>query len=164
MSNQTATLAASRTEMTELLLPNETNNLGRALGGTVLHWMDLCAAMAAMRFTGRQCVTASMDHTDFLAPIDLGEVVELSAYVFRTGRTSLDCRVSVHAEDPKGGETNRRKTTTSFFTFVALDESGHPTEVPELVCETQTEEALREKAVEEQREQLAAVADRLQDD
>jgi len=164
MSNPTASLAGSRTEMTQLLLPNETNNLGRALGGTVLHWMDLCAAMAAMRFSGRQCVTASMDHTDFLSPIDLGEVVELSAYVFRTGRTSLDCRVSVHAEDPKGGETNRRKTTTSFFTFVALDGEGRPTEVPELVCETEAEEALREKAIEEQRDQLATVAARLEDD
>lgn len=164
MSDSTASLAASRTEMTELLLPNETNNLGRALGGTVLHWMDLCAAMAAMRFSGRQCVTASMDHTDFLSPIDLGEVVELSAYVFRTGRTSLDCRVSVHAEDPKDGETTRRKTTTSFFTFVALDGDGTPTEVPKLVCETEAEEALRKKAIEEQRDQLASVAARLQDD
>jgi acyl-CoA hydrolase len=163
MSNATATLATSRTEMTELLLPNETNNLGRALGGTVLHWMDLCAAVASMRFSGRQCVTASMDHTDFLSPIDLGEVVELSAYVFRTGRTSLDCRVSVHAEDPKS-EGERRKTTTSFFTFVALDEDGRPTEVPELVCETEAEEALRRKAIDEQREQLATVVARLEDD
>jgi acyl-CoA hydrolase len=162
MARPTATLDSSRTEMTELLLPNETNNLGRALGGTVLHWMDLCAAMSAMRFSGRQCVTASMDHTDFLSPIDLGEVFELSAYVFRTGRTSVDCRVSVHAEDPKGGRTNRRKTTTSFFTFVALDEEGKPTEVPKLVCGSDESQALREKAIEEQREQLAAVAERLE--
>jgi acyl-CoA hydrolase len=160
---RSTTLESSRTQMTELLLPNETNYLGRALGGAVLNWMDLCAAVSAMRFTGRQCVTASMDHVDFLSPIDLGEVAEVNAYVFRTGRTSLDIRVSVHAEDPRGG-TNRRKTTTSFFTFVAVDEEGQPTEVPTLECPTEAEEELRARAVAEQREQLAAVAERVQED
>jgi acyl-CoA hydrolase len=148
--------------MTEILLPHQTNNLGRALGGAVLNWMDLCAAIAAMRFTGRQCVTASMDHVDFLSPIDLGEVAEIDAYVFRTGTTSVDVRVSVHAEDPRGGE-GRRQTTTSFFTFVALDDDGRPTAVPELECPTEAETDLRARAVAEQRDQLAAVAERVQE-
>jgi acyl-CoA hydrolase len=155
-----ATLEDSYTEMTELLLPNDTNNLGRALGGAVLHWMDICAAIAAMRFSGRQCVTASMDHVDFLAPIDLGEVALLEAYVFNTGRTSLDVRVDVRAEDPREG--NSRPTTTSFLTFVALDEAGKPTAVPDLECPTESEEALRERAVDLRREQLADVSDRLE--
>lgn len=157
----TATLADSHTEMTELLLPNDTNNLGRALGGAVLHWMDVCAAIAAMRFSGRQCVTASMDHVDFLSPIDLGEVAVVEAYVFDAGRSSLDIRVDVSAEDPKSGESPRR-TTASFFTFVALDEDGRPTEVPELTCPTDAESDLRARAVEQRREQLAEVRDRLE--
>lgn len=155
------TLADSRTEMTEMLLPNETNALGRALGGAVLHWMDICGAIAGMRFAGRQCVTASMDNVDFVSPIDLGEVAVVEGYVYATGRTSLDVKVEVHAEDPKGGE--RRLTTSSFFTFVALDESGRPTEVPELECPTDAEAALRDEAVEERRDQLRQVADRLED-
>ena len=154
-------LAASKTEMTEMVLPNETNTLGRALGGVVLHWMDICAAIAGMRFAGTQCVTASMDHVDFVSPIDLGEVAVIEAYVFSTGRTSLDVIVEVHTEDPREGE--RRLSTSSFFTFVAVDESGHPTDVPSLECPTDAEAALRETAVEERREQLQQVADRLEE-
>ena len=101
MTERTATLAESHTEMTEYLLPNDTNNLGRALGGAVLHWMDICAAVASMRFANRQCVTASMDHVDFISPIDLGEVAVIEGYVFNAGRTSVDVKVDVHAEDPR---------------------------------------------------------------
>lgn len=153
------TLAESKTEMTEMLLPNETNNLGRALGGAVLHWMDICAAISSMRFAGHQCVTASMDHVDFVSPIDLGEVAVIEGYVFNTGRTSIDVKVDVHAEDPKEGD--RRLATSSFFTFVAIGEDGTPTEVPDLECPTEAEAALREEALEERREQLQQVTERL---
>ncbi|WP_227373594.1 acyl-CoA thioesterase [Haladaptatus halobius] len=155
----TATLMDSYTEMTELLLPNDTNNLGRALGGAVLHWMDICGAIAAMRFSNQQCVTASMDHVDFISPIDLGEVATVEAFVFDTGRTSIDVKVNVRAEDPKEGE--ERETTTSFFTFVALDESGTPTPVPKLECPDENQESLRDSARTERVEQLRAVAERI---
>lgn len=154
------TLAESKTEMTEMLLPNETNNLGRALGGTVLHWMDICAAISSMRFAGTQTVTASMDHVDFVSPIDLGEVAVIEGYVFNTGRTSIDVKVDVHAEDPKADDS--RLATSSFFTFVALDEEGRPTEVPNLECPSNAEAALRTEAIEERRQQLGQVADRLE--
>jgi acyl-CoA hydrolase len=155
----TATLMDSYTEMTELLLPNDTNNLGRALGGAVLHWMDICGAIAAMRFSNQQCVTASMDHVDFISPIDLGEVATVEAFVFDTGRTSIDVKVNVRAEDPKEGE--ERETTTSFFTFVALDESGTPTPVPKLECPDENQESLCDSARTERVEQLRAVAERI---
>jgi acyl-CoA hydrolase len=155
------TLAESRTEMTEMLLPNETNILGRAMGGVVLHWMDICAAIASMRFAGRQTVTASMDNVDFVSPIDLGEVATVEAYVFATGRTSVDVKVEVRAEDPKAGGS--RLTTSSFFTFVALDDSGRPTAVPDLECPTDAEAALRDEGIEERRDQLRQVADRLEE-
>ncbi|AKU07603.1 MULTISPECIES: acyl-CoA thioesterase [Haloferax] len=160
MSESTATLDESRTEMTELLLPNDTNNLGRALGGAVLHWMDICGAIAAMRFSNRQCVTASMDHVDFISPIDLGEVAVMEAYVFNVGRTSVDVKVDVHAENPKTDEL--RKTTTSFLTFVALDDDGKPTPVPRLVCETDEEAELRAEAVAARAEQLESVIERME--
>ncbi|WP_053947396.1 acyl-CoA thioesterase [Halolamina sediminis] len=158
---QTATLAESYTEMTELLLPNDTNNLGRALGGAVLHWMDICGAIAGMRFANRQVVTASMDHVDFISPIDLGEVAVVQAYVFNTGRTSVDVKVDVRAEDPREGE--ERKTTASFFTFVALDEEGTPAEVPSLACPTEDEEVLREEAVEERKQQFEDLVERMEE-
>ncbi|MFB6112144.1 MAG: acyl-CoA thioesterase [Halobacteriaceae archaeon] len=161
-STEAATLLESYTEMTELLLPNDTNGLGRALGGVVLHWMDICGAIAAMRFSNRQCVTAAMEHVDFITPIDLGEVATIEAYVFATGQTSLDVRVHVEAEDPRSS-TDPRRTTTSFFTFVALDDDGDPTPVPRLQTPTEAQSSLQEQAREERREQLADVAERLEE-
>lgn len=158
---ETATLMDSYTEMTEVLLPNETNELGRALGGAVLNWMDLCAAVAAMRFSGRHCVTAAMDHVDFKRPIDLGEVAVVEAYVFATGESSIEVTVDVRAENPRTGD--ERETTTSFFTFVAVDDDGRPTPVPDLSCPDETQRSLRDAAREERRQQLRAVAERLED-
>jgi acyl-CoA hydrolase len=154
-------LSDSYTEMTEVLLPNDTNNLGRALGGAVLHWMDMCGAVSAMRFSSRQCVTAAMDHVDFISPIDQGEVAVVEGYVFDTGTTSVDVKVDVRAENPRTGD--ERKTTTSFFTFVALDDAGEPAEVPELVCESDAEQRLRDEAREGRTAQLEAIASRVED-
>ncbi|ELZ40378.1 thioesterase superfamily protein [Halorubrum californiense DSM 19288] len=156
--DETATLASSHTEMTEMLLPNDTNNLGRALGGAVLHWMDICGAIAGMRFSNRQVVTASMDHVDFISPIEMGEVAIIEGYVFNTGRTSVDVKVDVRAENPRTDET--RRTTTSYFTFVGLDDDGRPTPVPDLACPTEDEEVLRDDAMDGREEQLRQVVDR----
>lgn len=137
--------------MTEVLLPNDTNNFGRALGGAVLHWMDICGAIAAMRFANRQCVTAAMDHVDFISPIEQGEIVVIEGYVFETGHTSLEVLVDVHAEAPDRGR-ERRETTSSFFTFVAIDEAGRPTPVPEVTCESDAERARRDEAIDRRRD------------
>jgi acyl-CoA hydrolase len=147
--------------MTEYLLPNDTNDLGRALGGAVLHWMDICGAISAMRFASRQVVTASMDHVDFISPIDLGEVAVVEGYVFNVGRTSIDVKVDVRAENPRTDE--ERQTTTSFFTFVALDDDGRPTAVPRLDCRTEAEQDLRDAAVAERQAQLADVVARMEE-
>ena len=111
---------------------------------------------------------------DFISPIDLGEVAIVEAFVFDsealrasgnrttsddTGRTSIDVKVNVRAEDPR--EDEERETTTSFFTFVALDDEGTPTPVPDLDCPTDNQRALRDAAREQRREQFAEVADRI---
>lgn len=153
-------LSASHTEMTEMLLPNDTNNLGRALGGAVLHWMDICGAISAMRFANQQVVTASMDHVDFIAPIDLGEIAVVQAYVFNTGTTSVDVKVDVHSEDPRSGD--KQETTSSFLTFVAIDESGESVAVPELVCESDAEQALRKEAIQQRQEELESIIERME--
>ncbi|QCW05064.1 acyl-CoA thioesterase [Natrinema pallidum] len=142
----TATLESSHTEMSEILMPNDTNNLGRALGGSVLHWMDICGAIAARRFSNRQVVTAAMDHVDFIAPIELGDIVTITGYVFETGRTRMDVKVDVQAERPTAEETD--DAATSFFSFVALDASETPTPVPALHCPTEAQRELRDIALE----------------
>lgn len=157
---ETATLAESHTEMTEILLPNDTNALGRALGGVVLHWMDICGAIAASRFANRWCVTASMDHVDFMSPIELGEIAIIEGYVYNAGRTSLDVRVDVRAENPR--EDGTRRTTTSYLTYVAVDDEGSPIPVPDLVCEDDASEDLRETALEQQRANIESLVDRLE--
>ncbi len=145
-----ATLGDSHTEMSEILMPTDTNNLGQALGGTVLHWMDICGAIASRRFSGGLTVTAAMEGVEFLAPIEQGDIVTLSGYVFETGRTSMDVKVAVTAERPTEGVV--RETTTSFFTFVAVDNSHSTRPVPELSCPTDEQRDLRERALDQRRE------------
>ena len=147
--HETETLAESHTVMSEILMPNDTNNLGRALGGSILHWMDICAAIASRRFSRRQVVTASMDHVDFLGPIDLGDIVVLDGYVFETGETSMEVVVTVRAERPS--EDERGDTATSFFTMVALDDDENPASVPNLDCPTDEQETLRDDALRRRR-------------
>lgn len=151
------TLGASYTEMSEILMPTDTNNLGRALGGRVLHWMDICAAIASRRFSGGLTVTAAMEGVAFLAPIEQGEIVTLSGYVFATGRTSMDVKVAVTAERPAADEL--RETTTSFFTFVAIDGSHGTRPVPDLVCAGDHQHALRERALEQRRDHRGSRGD-----
>lgn len=155
---ETATLADSHTETTEILMPDDTNNLGRALGGRVLHWMDICGAISARRFARRQVVTASMDHVDFLGPIDLGDVVVTEAYVFETGESSMEVKVDVAAERPS--EEERRETATSFFTFVALDDDENPAGVPTLRCPTDEQKRQRDAALEERAGRRAELAEK----
>jgi acyl-CoA hydrolase len=145
-----ATLGASHTEMSEILMPTDTNTLGRALGGRVLHWMDICGAIASRRFSGGLTVTAAMEGVEFLAPIEQGDIVTLSGYVFATGRTSMDVKVAVTAERPAASEV--RETTTSFFTFVAIDGSHGMRLVPELACVTDHQHAHRERALDQRRD------------
>ncbi|GAA0650030.1 acyl-CoA thioesterase [Salarchaeum japonicum] len=145
----------SYTERSEILMPNQTNNLGRALGGAVLHWMDICGAITGRRFARRQVVTASMDHVDFLAPIDLGDIVTVRGYVFDTGASSLDVKVDVSAERPS--EREKRDTTSSFFTFVALDDDENPASVPDVATPTDEEAELRADALRERRERREAI-------
>lgn len=154
-----STLAESRTEMTELLLPNDTNQLGRALGGAVLHWMDVSAAVSAMRFSNQPCVTAAIDGVSFDGAIELGEVAVVDAYVFSTGRSSMAVNVDVYAEDTLAGD--RGDAASAVFTYVALDESGTPTAVPELAYPSAEEQALRDAAIERRRERLEAALARL---
>ncbi|WP_435101681.1 acyl-CoA thioesterase [Halarchaeum sp. P4] len=156
----TATLERSFTERTEVLMPNDTNHLGRAFGGRILEWMDVVASVACRRFAGHQVVTASIDHIDFHAPIAVGDVVTVESFVFDTGRTSVSVRAAVRAEDPEEGE--EWDVTTAFFTFVALDEEETPVEVPDVECPDEDQRALRDLALDERREHRESLIERLE--
>ncbi|GGN08511.1 acyl-CoA thioesterase [Halarchaeum nitratireducens] len=154
-----ATLGSSLTERTEVLMPEGTNHLGRAFGGRILEWMDVVASVACRRFAGTQVVTASIDHVDFHAPIAVGDVVTIEAYVFDAGRTSLTVRTTVRAEDPENDE--EWDVTGAFFTFVAVDDDDRPTAVPSLDCPSENERALRERALDRRREHREDLLERL---
>lgn len=123
--------------MVELVLPNDTNTMGNVLGGRVLHWIDLAAAIVAHRHARMEAVTASMDEVSFLAPIRVGQLAVIAARMTYVGRTSMEIRVDVQSEDLMSGE--RRRTSTAYLTFVAVDESGRPATVPPLLYETEEE-------------------------
>jgi acyl-CoA hydrolase len=114
----------SQVEMTELVIPNDTNRLGNLLGGRLMHWIDIAAAIAASRHTNRVCVTASLDELHFHHPVKQGEVVILRASVNRVFRTSLEVGVRVTKENLLTGE--RKHTNTAYLTFVAIDDEGKP--------------------------------------
>lgn len=162
MSARGAAPSASRVEMSQLLLPQDTNNLGTAFGGTIMAWIDLCASMAAQRHSRSIVVTASMDRIDFLAPIKGGQHVTLLGMVNYVGRTSMEVGVRVESEDPLSGE--RTHAASAYLTFVALNAAGEPQQVRPLVPET-TAEKLRlaeAKARRQHRLSLAVERQRLQ--
>jgi len=144
--------------MNELVLPTHTNALGTIFGGQVMAWIDVAAGMAAMRHARRQCVTASMDALDFIAPIRLGDLVNLKAMVNYVGRTSLEVGVRVEAEDPRVGE--RHHAASAYLTFVAIDADGHPVPVRPLEPSTPAERLRYDEAVARRQQRLALASER----
>ena len=143
----------SATEMTQLVLPQHANVHGSVLGGTVMHWVDLAAALVANRHSRRPVVTAAFDEMAFLAPIQIGQVALLHACLTLVDRSSMEIRVDVQSEDTLTGE--RRRTGTAFVTFVALDPvTRRPTPVPPMLLETDEERAEHECALERRRLRL----------
>ncbi len=143
-------VSASASEMAEVVLPAQTNALGKLLGGHVMHMVDIVAAMAASRHANSYMVTASVDYIDFRNPVSLGEIVMLKSRVNRVFHTSLEVGVEVFSENLLTGE--RKPTTTAYVTFVAIDEiTRKPRPVPPLILRT-PEEKRRWREAEKRRE------------
>jgi acyl-CoA hydrolase len=139
--------------MTELVLPNDTNTLNNLMGGRLMHWMDIVSAIAAQKHSNRIVVTAAADSISFGNPIQLGNVVTLRAHVTRAFNSSMEVYINVTAEDIPSGK--KVDTNRAFFTFVAVDQSGRPIDVPEVQPETEEEKELWESAL--RRRQLRLV-------
>ncbi len=143
----------SITEMTQILLPGDANALGAAFGGSVMGWIDICAAVCAQRHARQTVVTASMDDLHFHAPIKVGMAVTLRARVIAAFTTSMEIGVTVHSEHPVTGE--RQLTTSALLTFVALDKDGKKLAVPGLEFDTDDERAAAADARDRRTERLA---------
>ncbi len=132
-------VAESQSEMTELILPNDTNTLGNLLGGRLMHFIDLVGAMAAYRHSRTHVVTASMDHIDFIAPVHVGDLLILKSRMNRAFNTSMEVGVKVWVENTIVG--THRHVASAYLTFVAVDSQGRSVPVPPL--QPDTEEELR---------------------
>lgn len=135
--NEKKAVSSSQVIMTQLVLPSHTNSLDTVFGGTVMSWIDICAAIAAQRHSNCEVVTASIDQLNFIAPIKRGWVVNLKASVNFISRTSMEIGVRVDAENPKTGEMFH--TASAYLTFVALGSDGKPTVVNGLELSTEIE-------------------------
>lgn len=132
------TVGNSRCVTTEIVLPNDTNNLGNMMGGRLLHLMDISAAISAQRHTNRICVTAAVDSVEFQSPIKQGEIVIIESHVNRAFRTSMEVELNVWAENALTQE--RRKCNRAYYTFVAIGEDGRPTPIPTIHPESKAEQ------------------------
>lgn len=145
----------SQVEMVELVLPNDTNILGNLLGGRLMHWMDIAAALSASRHCNNVAVTASVDNLNFHMAIKLGNIVRLKASVNRAFRTSMEVGVRVEVESIKSGELYL--SNSAYLTFVNLDPTTlKPIPVPEIIPETEEEIKRFEQALKRRDQRLAS--------
>ena len=138
--------------MTELVLPQHTNQLGNLLGGQLMHWIDICAALAASKHSERVCVTASVDKIDFHEPIKLGDVVTITASVNRAFNTSMEVGVKVFAEN-----FTKRKcvhANSAYLTFVSVNNEGQPVKTYKIEPETDDEKRRFEDALYRRQQRL----------
>ena len=141
------TVAESLVQMTEIVLPEDTNPRGAVFGGRVLALIDKCAAVVAIRHSRLQTVTAALDSVVFVNKVRLGDILLLHGRINSAFESSMEIEVEVSSEDPSTGA--RKLTTTAFVTMVAVDAKGRPQMVPELRF-----------ADDEERERAALAAER----
>ena len=120
----------SQSEMTEIILPNDTNTLGNLLGGRLMHFIDLVGAMAAYRHSRTHVVTAAMDHIDFIQPVHVGDLLTLKSSVNRAFSTSMEVGVKVWVENTQTGVMLH--VASAYLVFVAIDHNGRRVKVPDL--------------------------------
>ncbi len=147
------TPSASLTILTDMVLPGETNPLNNLFGGELLARMDRAASITARRHSRRVCVTASVNHVSFTRSIPLGSVVTVESKVSRAFSSSMEIYIDVWIEDRESGD--KTKASEAIYTFVAVDETGRPVQIPEVIPETELEKSRFEAAL--RRKQLSLI-------
>lgn len=145
-------ISDSQITMTELVLPHHTNQLGNLLGGQLMHWIDICAALSAAKHNQRVCVTASVDRIDFHHPIKLGEAVTLVASINRVFKTSMEVGVKVFAQNFREG--TKTHTNTAYLTFVSVDAEGKPVQAIDAIPESDDEKRRYDEALQRRESRL----------
>ncbi len=135
----------SKVVMTEIVLPNDTNTFGNLMGGRLMYWMDIAAALSASRHCNSLVVTASVDNISFLNPVKLGNAVHIEAKVTRAFNTSMEIHMKVWGEDLV--QQFKYESNQAYYTFVALDPNGKPMPVPPILPETPEEKELFKTAL-----------------
>ncbi|SEM93201.1 Acyl-CoA hydrolase [bacterium A37T11] len=136
----------SFTIMNELVLPNDTNTLNNLMGGRLLHWMDIAAAISAQKHCNRIVVTASVDNVSFRHPVKLGDVISIEAQVTRAFNTSVEVRLMVYAQNIPSG--TRVQSNQAYYTFVAIDQNANTITVPQVVPESDDEKKYYNEALQ----------------
>jgi len=131
--------------MTELVLPNDTNIFGNLMGGRLMYWMDIAAALATQKHCNAPAVTASVDNISFESPIKLGNVVHIEAKITRAFNSSMEVHLKVWGEDLI--HQYKYKSNEAYYTFVALDPNRKPRPVPPVIAETEEEKKLYDGAL-----------------
>jgi acyl-CoA hydrolase len=150
---------ATRCTMTQIVMPGHANGAaGVMFGGIMMQWIDVCAGVAAMRLAGGGVVTASIDRLDFIHPVHVGDIVNLSAQVNFASRTSMEVGCRVETEDVRTGD--RRYTTKAYLTFVAVDAQGQPRQVPALTLTNNDERRRFAQGAARREERLRAAGKR----
>jgi acyl-CoA hydrolase len=153
MSEKKRTPESTLAINTEIVLPNDTNTLGNLMGGKLLHWMDVIAAISAHRLCKRVCVTASVNSVTFPKPIKLGDIVTLKSKVSRSFNSSMEIFIDVFVEDRS--TSKQIKVNEAIYTFVAVDQLGNPIHVPQVAPESAEEKARYDGAL--RRKQLSLI-------
>lgn len=145
-------ISDSQITMTELVLPNHTNQLGNLLGGQLMHWIDICAALSAAKHNHRVCVTASVDKIDFHHPVKLGDAVTLIASINRVFKTSMEVGVKVFAQNFREG--TKVHSNTAYLTFVSVGNDGKPVNAIEGIPESEDEKRRYDEALQRRENRL----------
>ena len=136
---------STKISMSEMVMPNDTNNLNTLFGGKLMYWMDMAAAICAHKHTNNVVVTASVDNITFKAPINKGDIVTLNAFITRVFNTSMEVFIEVTAQNTNKKE--KIESNTAFFTFVALNQKGKPVKVSEIYPENENDKKLFDGAL-----------------
>ena len=145
MEEKMITTQSTKISMSEMVMPNDTNNLNTLFGGKLMYWMDMAAAICANKHTNNVVVTASVDNITFKAPINKGDIVTLNAFITRVFNTSMEVFIEVTAQNTNKKE--KIESNTAFFTFVALNQKGKPVKVNEIYPENKNDKKLFDGAL-----------------
>jgi len=136
----------SSATMSEIVLPNDANTLGKLRGGKLIDWMDIAGEITAQRHSGLEAVTASIAHVCFRKSINIGDIVTIKAMITRAFNTSMEIKIEVWSEDKSRRE--KTKTNEAIFTYVAVNEQGKPCSIPPIMPVGEHEEMLYAEAGE----------------